>query len=184
MSEYVTLHAADGHRLSACVARPLAEPAAGLVVVQEVFGVNSHIRSVADGYAKDGFLVVAPALFDRIQPGVELGYDGADLQTAMGFIPKLDPAKALADISAAITEAALGTTPVKRLLRPSCSISASWMRIFPPRKLRESTPRIPRSKSIGMTQGTASIAMRGSYNPSAAHLARERSLQFLRKYLA
>lgn len=109
MSEYVTLHAADGHRLSACVARPLAEPAAGLVVVQEVFGVNSHIRSVADGYAKDGFLVVAPALFDRIQPGVELGYDGADLQTAMGFIPKLDPAKALADISAAIEFAASAT---------------------------------------------------------------------------
>jgi carboxymethylenebutenolidase len=102
MSESVTLKAADGHELSAYIARPEGEPVAGLVVVQEIFGVNAHIRSVADGYAKDGFLAVAPALFDRIQRGVELGYDGADLQTAMGFVPKLDAEKALADIAAAM----------------------------------------------------------------------------------
>ena len=70
MTEYVTLKAADGHELSAYVARPEGEPIAGLVVVQEVFGINAHIRSVADGYAKDGFLAVAPALFDRIERGV------------------------------------------------------------------------------------------------------------------
>ena len=74
---------------------PPGEPIAGLVVVQEIFGVNAHIRSVADGYARDGFLAVAPALFDRIQPGVELAYEGADMQTAMSFIPKLDIEKAL-----------------------------------------------------------------------------------------
>jgi carboxymethylenebutenolidase len=56
----------DGHELSAYVARPSGDPIAGLVVIQEIFGVNAHIRSVADGYAKDGFLAVAPALFDRI----------------------------------------------------------------------------------------------------------------------
>jgi carboxymethylenebutenolidase len=102
MGEYVKLKAADGHELSAYVARPLGEPVAGLVVVQEIFGVNPHIRSVADGYAKDGFLVVAPALFDRIERGVELGYDGADREMALGLMPKLDPAKALADIEAAM----------------------------------------------------------------------------------
>jgi carboxymethylenebutenolidase len=80
-----------------------------LVVVQEIFGVNSHIRSVADGYARDGFLAVAPAIFDRIERGVELGYDGADLQTAMSFIPKLDPDKALVDIAAAMEFAASET---------------------------------------------------------------------------
>jgi carboxymethylenebutenolidase len=79
------------------------------VVVQEIFGVNPHIRSVADGYAKDGFLAVAPALFDRIQPGIELGYEGADLETAMGLIPKLDAEKALADIAAAYAYAAKTT---------------------------------------------------------------------------
>jgi carboxymethylenebutenolidase len=88
---------------------PAGEPIAGLVVVQEIFGVNPHIRSVADGYAKDGFLAVAPALFDRIQPGIELGYEGADLQTAMGLIPKLDAEKALADIAAAYEYAAKTT---------------------------------------------------------------------------
>jgi len=110
MSEYVTLQAADGHKLSAYVARPEGEPITGLVVVQEIFGVNAHIRSVADGYAKDGFLAVAPALFDRVQRDVELGYDGADLQTAMSFIPKLDTSKAVADIAAAIEYAKTTTS--------------------------------------------------------------------------
>jgi carboxymethylenebutenolidase len=109
MSEYITLHAADGHKLSAYVARPEGEPLARLVVVQEIFGVNSHIRSVTDGYAGDGFLAIAPALFDRIQPGVELGYDGADMETARGLAPKLNPEKALADVSAAIDYAAHAT---------------------------------------------------------------------------
>jgi carboxymethylenebutenolidase len=109
MSEFVTLRAADGHALSTYVARPAGEPLAGLVVVQEIFGVNSHIRSVADGWANDGFLAVAPALFDRIRPGIELGYDGADLQTAMSLIPKLDAEKSLLDVAAAIDFAAGAT---------------------------------------------------------------------------
>ena len=67
MSEIVKVKAADGHELDLYVARPAGEPIAGLVVIQEVFGVNRHIRSVADSYAKDGFLAVAPALFDRVE---------------------------------------------------------------------------------------------------------------------
>ena len=110
MGEFVTLKAADGHELSAYVARPAGEPVAGLVVVQEIFGVNPHIRSVADGYAKDGFLAVAPALFDRIERGVELGYEGADRERAMTFIPKLDVEKSLADIAAAMDFAATATS--------------------------------------------------------------------------
>ncbi|WP_263353028.1 dienelactone hydrolase family protein [Acidicapsa acidisoli] len=102
MSEYVMLKAADGFELNAYVARPEGEPIAGLVVVQEIFGINPHIRSVADGYAKDGFLAIAPALFDRIERGVELGYEGADRQRAMTFVPKLNPDKSLEDIAAAI----------------------------------------------------------------------------------
>lgn len=102
MSEYITLKAADGFELNAYVARPEGEPVAGLVVVQEIFGVNPHIRSVADGYAKDGFLVIAPALFDRIERGVELGYEGEEMQRARSFMPKLNPEKSLEDIAAAI----------------------------------------------------------------------------------
>jgi carboxymethylenebutenolidase len=106
MSEYVKLHAADGHELSAYVARPSGEPFAALVIVQEIFGVNAHIRAVADGYARDGFLAVAPALFDRVERGVELGYDGADAEKARSFIPKLDIDKGVADVQAAIEFAA------------------------------------------------------------------------------
>ncbi|MGH9640662.1 MAG: dienelactone hydrolase family protein, partial [Bryobacteraceae bacterium] len=109
MSEHITLTAADGHKLDAYVAHPEDEPIAGLVIVQEIFGVNAHIRSVADGYAKDGFLAVAPALFDRIRPGIELGYDGADMQTAIGLAPKLNPEKSLEDVAAALDFAASAT---------------------------------------------------------------------------
>src|ERR1700722_916066 len=109
MSEHVTLKAADGFELSAYVARPEGEPIAGLVVVQEIFGINAHIRSVADGYARDGFLVVAPALFDRIERGVELGYEGADMQTAMTFMSKLNSEKSLEDIAAALKFAQTAT---------------------------------------------------------------------------
>jgi carboxymethylenebutenolidase len=106
MSEFVKLRAADGHELGAYLALPAGEPIAALVVVQEIFGVNAHIRSVADGYAKDGFLCVAPALFDRIEPGIELGYEGEDVQTARSMVPKLDFAKAIEDIQAAVDYAA------------------------------------------------------------------------------
>jgi carboxymethylenebutenolidase len=109
MNESVRLTAADGHQLSAYVAHPEGDPIAGLVVVQEIFGVNAHIRSVADGYARDGFLAVAPALFDRIERGVELAYDGADMQKAMTFIPKLNVESALADVAAAMDFAAAAT---------------------------------------------------------------------------
>ena len=102
MSESVTLQAVDGHELDVYVARPEAAPIAGLVVIQEIFGVNRHIRSLADGYAKDGFLAVAPALFDRVEKGVELTYEGADAQKGLALRQKLDIAKSLADVDAAL----------------------------------------------------------------------------------
>src|SRR5271163_807070 len=102
MSEHVKLEASDGHELDAYVAHPEGGPIAGLVVVQEIFGVNAHIRSVADGYARDGFLAVAPALFDRIERDVELGYDGDDMKKAVSFIPKLNIDASLKDVAAAI----------------------------------------------------------------------------------
>jgi len=102
VSETVRLKASDGHVLDAYVARPAGKPIAGLVVVQEIFGVNRHIRSVADGYAKDGFLAVAPAIFDRLERGVEIAYDGPDRQKAMEFLKKMDLAKALMDVDAAL----------------------------------------------------------------------------------
>src|SRR5580658_10239709 len=106
MGDWVKLHVTDGQELSAWVARPEGEPVAGLVVVQEIFGVNAHIRSVTDGWAKDGFLAIAPALFDRIEPGVELAYEGPDMERARSFIPKLDVEKSVLDTKAAMEYAA------------------------------------------------------------------------------
>ncbi|GGG89785.1 dienelactone hydrolase family protein [Silvibacterium dinghuense] len=105
MGEFVRLHAADGHELGAYVARPEGEPIAGLVVIQEIFGVNRHIRSMTDQYAEAGFLAVAPALFDRVERGVELGYDGEDRQKAMSFMPKLDVESMNLDTDAAVAYA-------------------------------------------------------------------------------
>lgn len=102
MSETVKLKAADGHELDAYVARPQGEPIAGLVVIQEIFGVNRHIRSVADSYARDGFLAVAPALFDRVERGVELSYEGPDAQKGMAIMQKIDIEKSLEDVDAAL----------------------------------------------------------------------------------
>ena len=102
MSETVKLKASDNHEFDAYVARPAGQPIAGLVVIQEIFGVNQHIRSVADGYARDGFLTVAPALFDRVERGVELSYDGPEAQRGMAIRQKLDIAKCVEDIDAAL----------------------------------------------------------------------------------
>jgi carboxymethylenebutenolidase len=102
MSEHVKLEANDGHKLDAYVAHPEGEPLAGLVVVQEIFGVNRHIRSVTDGYAKEGFLAVAPALFDRYERGVELAYEGEDMQKARSVISRLNMDDALKDTAAAL----------------------------------------------------------------------------------
>lgn len=102
MGEQVKLKSEDGHELNAYVATPASDPIAALVVVQEIFGVNAHIRSVADEYARDGFLTVAPALFDRAERGVELGYDGEDIQKAMALRKKLNLDDMLKDTSAAI----------------------------------------------------------------------------------
>jgi carboxymethylenebutenolidase len=102
MSEHVKLEANDGHQLDAYVAYPEGGPIAGLVVVQEIFGVNRHIRSVVDGYAKEGFLAVAPALFDRYERGLELGYEGEDMQKARSLISGLNMDNALRDTAAAL----------------------------------------------------------------------------------
>src|ERR1700733_602691 len=102
MSEWIKLKAEDGHELSAYVARPAGQAVGALVLIQEIFGINPHIRSVADGYAKDGFLAVAPALFDRYERDVELGYEGEDMQKARSFANRLDIEAALRDTDAAL----------------------------------------------------------------------------------
>jgi len=79
MGEHLELTASDGHKLGAYRALPDGRASGGVVVVQEIFGVNSHVRSVCDGFAADGFAAIAPALFDRKERDVELDYDEAGI---------------------------------------------------------------------------------------------------------
>ena len=79
MGKMIDLTASDGHKLSAYRADPSGKPRGGIVVIQEIFGVNSHIKSVADGFAADGYLAIAPSMFDRVQKNVDLGYSPDDI---------------------------------------------------------------------------------------------------------
>lgn len=101
MADTLTLTAGDGHRLAAYIAQPEARPRGGVVVIQEIFGVNSHIRSVADDYARQGYLAAAPALFDRVRPGIELGYSEDDVTRGREIRAQIRNEDALLDIEAA-----------------------------------------------------------------------------------
>jgi len=100
------LTASDGHRLAAYRDEPANPPRGALVVVQEIFGVNRHIRAVTDGFANDGYLTIAPAMFDRIERGVELEYTPAGVQAGRALKGKATLAGALADVAAAIAAVA------------------------------------------------------------------------------
>jgi carboxymethylenebutenolidase len=97
-----TLMARDGHEFSAYLARASGTPRGAVVVLQEIFGVNAHIRAVVEQYAAAGFLAIAPALFDRIGRNIELGYTPRDMEQGTGYRLQVDEAKALLDIGAAI----------------------------------------------------------------------------------
>ena len=109
MGTMIELQAADGTRVPAYEARPAGTPKGAVVVIQEIFGVNSHIRAVADGYAAEGYLAVAPAAFHRVKPGVELGYAEADMGEGFGYktaVEALPAPGVMQDIQAAIDHAA------------------------------------------------------------------------------
>ena len=101
--EQVTITTADGQYGGYCADGLVASvKPVGLVVIQEIFGVNSHIRNVCDRFANEGFTTLAPDLFHRQQPGVELGYEEADIGTGFGLKQGLDPAGAMTDLAGAI----------------------------------------------------------------------------------
>jgi carboxymethylenebutenolidase len=98
----ISLTASDGFKLGAYRADPPGSPKGGLVVIQEIFGVNHHIRAVCDRFAADGYTSIAPAIFDRIEPGFESGYTPAEVEHARTFVPKIDWDALLRDVAAAI----------------------------------------------------------------------------------
>ena len=106
MGTSIELTTSDGHTLGAYKATPDGNPKGGVVVIQEIFGVNQHIRNVTDEFAKNGFVAVAPALFDRTEKGLELGYGQDDFQKGKETRGSLNDEGIQNDVQAAIDEAA------------------------------------------------------------------------------
>ncbi len=223
MSERVKLKASDGHELGAYVSRPDGTPIAGLLVIQEAFGVNAHIRSVADGYARDGFLAIAPAMFDRIERDVELGYTGDDLQKGIALAKQINPDNAVKDMAAAMaylreqglaksavigycfggTMAWLGATRldpaaavgyyggnITRYAQevPHCPVMLHFGTLdqhIPKEDVEQLQTEHPEVQIFWYDADHGfNCDARSSYNPVAAKLARERSLEFLKKHCA
>ncbi|MFO0996386.1 MAG: dienelactone hydrolase family protein [Alphaproteobacteria bacterium] len=108
MGQTIELKAEDGFTLAAYRAEPAGKPKGGLVVIQEIFGVNRHMRGVTDEFARRGYLAICPALFDRAKRGVELGYTekdieaGRELRAAVGWDnPMKDVRAAIAAVKSA-----------------------------------------------------------------------------------
>jgi carboxymethylenebutenolidase len=106
MGSRLQLTVSDGHRLDAYLAEPSTPSTSAVIILQEIFGVNRHIRTLTDDYANEGFTAIAPGLFDRVQPGIQLNYNSADSSRGMHIATQIGFEKALLDVSAAIDHAA------------------------------------------------------------------------------
>jgi carboxymethylenebutenolidase len=219
MGETTQLQARDGHSLQAYVAKPSSPPRGGLVVLQEIFGVNSHIRTVADGFANDGFLAIAPALFDRVRPGVELGYSPEEVKEGRGYVEKLRLEDTMRDVGAAL-DAVKSSGKVGVVgycwggalsYVAACELPVACAVVYYGKASNyiDRKPKCPvmyhfgtEDQSIPLSdveklkaahpQGTFheyeaghgfSATPRASYNPEAALLARERTLEFFTRYI-
>jgi carboxymethylenebutenolidase len=221
MGTWIELTAGDGARISAYRADPAGSARGGIVIAQEIFGVNSHIRSVCDRYAEDGYRAIAPALFDRYEKGVDIGYTNDDIAKGRALKARADTAHALADVSAA-RDALAGAGNVaivgycwggyvawmaaSRLAgfacavpyygggmtdaideRPKCPVMAHFGERdanIPLDGVRKLAAAHPDAKVYTYDAGHGfNCDQRASYDAASAKLARERTLEFLRKYV-
>ena len=102
MGQTTTLTASDGFKFGAYRADPASKPKGAIVVIQEIFGVNSHIRNICDRLAKEGYVALAPAIFDRIEPNFQSGYSPDEVAVARKFVANPDWPAMLRDTQAAI----------------------------------------------------------------------------------
>jgi carboxymethylenebutenolidase len=101
MAEFTPLMARDGHEFRAWLSPPAGAPRGAVVIVQEIYGVNSHIRAVADSYAAEGYVAIAPSLFDRVRKGIELSYTPEQAQEGFGYVAQLKHDQLMKDLAAA-----------------------------------------------------------------------------------
>ena len=103
MSKQISIRCTDDFAMGCYRAEPVDAASGAIVVIQEIFGVNTHIREVADGYAASGYSVYAPKLFDRIRPDIELGYSESDMAQGIDLaFNKLDLAQVINDVQATV----------------------------------------------------------------------------------
>jgi carboxymethylenebutenolidase len=102
LGEFTTLMARDGHEFNAWLAAPQGPARGAVVVAQEIFGVNRHIRRVTDEYAANGYVAIAPCLYDRVRRGIELGYSEKEVQEGRGYRLQIPREKTLLDLTASI----------------------------------------------------------------------------------
>lgn len=98
----IELTAGDGHKFSAYRADPRETPKGAVVIVQDLFGVNPYIRKTADRFAENGYVAIAPSLFDRAKTAVTLGYDEAALAEGTSLAEQVSKGDAISDIQAAV----------------------------------------------------------------------------------
>ncbi|MCC2596968.1 dienelactone hydrolase family protein [Pusillimonas sp. MFBS29] len=215
------LTASDGHEFHVYTAGP-EDARSGLIVVQEIFGVNSHIRSVADAFAAQGYRVMSPALFDRVQPGIELGYAADDVKEGLAHRAKIENSQALMDIEACAAAFApdvkigivgycwggrlswLAACQSTRLSAASCWYGGGIVQHKDAKHLMpvqmhfgEEDGSIPMEDVAAIRQAQPDVEIhtyagaghgfgcdqRASFEPTAAALARERTLDFFSKLL-
>jgi carboxymethylenebutenolidase len=223
MGEWKKLRAEDGHELSAYAAEPDGELIAGLVVIQEIFGVNGHIRSVVESYAKDGFFTIAPAIFDRVERDVDLGYESEGMQAGRAIAMRLKPENVLKDTRAAIDYARSATGKKVGIIGYCLGGSVAWQAAcrldvdaavgYYGSQIAQQASEMPKcpvmlhfgNKDAHITPEMVDKIVaahpeipiyryeaghgfncdtRASYDAPSAKLARERSLEFLKKALA
>lgn len=221
MGRQVELTASDGHKLSAYIADPTGKPRGLVIVIQEIFGVNSHIRSVADGYASEGYLAIAPALFDRTTRQYESGYTQPEIAAGVELMKKISWEDAIKDVAAVLElgksagkaaivgycwGGAIAWVAAARLPGLACAISYYGGAIpslmsetlkcpvmlhfgetdqsIPLEKAKQVVAAYPSVESYFYNAGHGfNCDQRGSYDAASAQLARDRTLNFIRKYV-
>jgi carboxymethylenebutenolidase len=104
MGKMIELTAADGHKFKAYRADPAGKPKGAVIVIMEIFGVNSHIKAVTDGYAADGYVAIAPAMFDRVHRDLDVGYTPPDIEIGRAAMQKMKLEEAVKDVAATLGE--------------------------------------------------------------------------------
>jgi carboxymethylenebutenolidase len=101
VGEHINLNTAGTQCIGAYLAKPAGKPKGGIVIVQEIFGVNAHIRAVTDRYASFGYTAIAPAFFDHIENDVQLGYEGSNFKKGADLATQVGIDRAVQDVASA-----------------------------------------------------------------------------------